>query len=148
MSRLTAAAALFAAVAAATAASAADKVVLQLHAPAQFEFAGYYAALWQGYYQAARLPAEIPPRQPPRRAAAALADKSIDAAIGSAWDLPFVAREKGLALKSFNPADYRVEFYGDTLFTLRRRNAAEPQLVRSFRAASLKGWAYALDHPE
>src|SRR5437773_12407824 len=65
MSRLTAAAALFAAVAAATAASAADKVVLQLHAPAQFEFAGYYAALWQGFYQAAGLDVEIKPGSPP-----------------------------------------------------------------------------------
>src|SRR5437773_12424478 len=69
MSRLTAAAALFAAVAAATAASAADKLVLQLHAPAQFEFAGYYAALWQGYYQAAGLTVEIKPGKPRRRAA-------------------------------------------------------------------------------
>jgi hypothetical protein len=76
----------------------------------------------------------------PGRIVAAFADRSIDAAIGSAWEVPFLAREKGIALKSFNPADYRVEFYGDTLFTLRRLAKAEPQLVRSFRAASLKGW--------
>ncbi len=50
----------------------------------------------------------------PGQAVAALADKSVDAAIGSAWQVPWLAREKGIAVKSFNPADYRVEFYGDT----------------------------------
>src|SRR5260370_26626896 len=50
------------------------------------------------------------------------------------------------ALKSFNPADYRVEFYGDTLFALQRLAAREGPTVRSFRAASLKGWDYALQH--
>jgi ABC-type nitrate/sulfonate/bicarbonate transport system substrate-binding protein len=257
------------------AARAADKVVLQLHGPAQFEFAGYYAALWQGFYRDAGLTVEIKPGEikpgdikpgdikpgdikpgdikpaagsgeatldPVRevtegraqfgtgtaelviraaqglplvllapifqesgaavyyradsdfaspgalvkaklgrlpasdileielatalkaegidpaklrsvsldsaRTVAALADRSVDAAIGSAWKVPFLAREKSLALKSFNPADYRVEFYGDTLFTLRRLARAEPGNVRSFRAASLKGWDYALQHPD
>jgi ABC-type nitrate/sulfonate/bicarbonate transport system substrate-binding protein len=246
MSRLTAAAALCVAIAVANTASAADKLVLQLHGAAQFEFAGYYAALWQGYYKDAGLTVEIKPggapidpvrevtegraqfatgtaelvvrtaqglpllllapifqqsgaavyyradtdfagpgalakaklgRLPasdildielatalaaegvdqaklksvllePGHAVAALADKSVDAAIGSIWDVPFLARDKGLQLKSFNPGDYRVEFYGDTLFTLQRRARAEPQLVRSFRAASLKGWDYALQHPD
>jgi ABC-type nitrate/sulfonate/bicarbonate transport system substrate-binding protein len=36
-------------------AGAADKLVLQLHRAAQFEFAGYYAALWQGFYREAGL---------------------------------------------------------------------------------------------
>src|SRR5215831_4041247 len=47
--------------AASGAASAADKLVLQLHGPAQFEFAGYYAALWQGFYRDAGLDVEIKP---------------------------------------------------------------------------------------
>src|SRR5213078_1966107 len=49
-------------IAAAPAANAADdKLVLQLHGPAQFEFAGYYAALWQGFYRDAGLTVEIKP---------------------------------------------------------------------------------------
>ena len=47
------------------AADAADKLVLQLHRTAQFEFAGYYAALWQGFYQQAGLEVEINPGAPP-----------------------------------------------------------------------------------
>src|SRR5438105_9947157 len=228
---------------------AADPLVLQLHGPAQFEFAGYYAALWQGFYSEAELDVEIRPgagrgqapidpvreltegraqfgtggtelairaaqglpvvllapifqqsgaavyyradtdfsspaalgkaklaRLPPSnilevelatalraegvdpaklktvaiepgQIAAALADKTVDAAIGSAWELPWLAREKGMALKSFDPGDYRVEFYGDTLFALKRLARTEPDTVRRFRAASLKGWDYVLQHP-
>src|SRR5438552_15839098 len=40
-------------------ADAGDKLVLQLHRAAQFEFAGYYAALWQGFYRDAGLDIEI-----------------------------------------------------------------------------------------
>jgi ABC-type nitrate/sulfonate/bicarbonate transport system substrate-binding protein len=254
MSRVMAVIAMLAAMmAVAPAANAEDKLVLQLHGPAQFEFAGYYAALWQGFYRDAGLTVEIKPgpgrgetpidpvrevtegraqfatgtaelviraaqglpllllapifqesgaavyyradaefgspgalakaklgRLPasdildielvtalkaegldpgklrsvplspgsPGQTVAALADRSVDATIGSAWEVPFLARDKGVALKSFNPADYRVEFYGDTLFTLRRLARAEPHTVRSFRAASLKGWDYALQHPD
>ena len=231
-------------------ADAADKLVLQLHGPAQFEFAGYYAALWKNFYADSGLNVEIRPgaargqtpidpvkevtegraqfgtgdtqlvirtgqglpllllapifqesgaavyyraegdfaspgallkarlgRLPasdildielatalrgegidpakiksvplaPGQTVSALAERTVDAAIGSAWDTPFLARERRLALKSFNPADYRVEFYGDALFALRRFERTEPATVRRFRDASLKGWAYALDHPD
>ncbi len=250
MSRLMAVIAMLAALAVANAACAADNLVLQLHRPAQFEFAGYYAALWQGFYRDAGLEVEIRPgagsgqapidavrevtegraqfgtgtadlvvrtaqglpllllapifqesgaavyyradsdfaapgalakarlgRLPgsdildielaaaleaegidpaklnsvalaPGQTLAALAGRSVDAAPGSAWEVPWLARDKGIALKSFNPADYRVEFYGDTLFTLQRLAKTEPQTVRRFRAASLKGWDYALQHPD
>src|SRR6266550_7563610 len=47
------------------AAGAGDKLVLQLHREPQFEFAGYYAALWQGLYQEAGLDVEIKPGTPP-----------------------------------------------------------------------------------
>src|SRR5437763_6518558 len=60
MSRVMAAAAVAAFAWSATA-TAADKVVLQLHGPEQFEFAGYYAALWRGFYQDAGIEVEIRP---------------------------------------------------------------------------------------
>ena len=249
MSRRTAFAAALAAAALAIAAAKADPLVLQLHGPAQFEFAGYYAALWQGFYTEAELDVEIRPgagrgqtpidpvreltegraqfgtggtelairaaqglpvvllapifqqsgatvyyradtdisspaalgkaklaRLPPSNIleielatalraegidpaklktvavepsniAAALADKTVDAAIGSAWEVPWLARAKGVPLKSFDPGDYRVEFYGDTLFALKRLARTEPDTVRRFRDASLKGWDYVLQHP-
>lgn len=230
--------------------AAPSSVVLQLNGPATFEYAGYYAALWKGFYAAAGLAVEIRPGgmlgQPaidpareltsgnaqfgvgsmslvvragqgmplvllapvfqasgtriyyrsdadfaspgalakanlgryaatdirqlelatalrgdgidpnkvrstatdPDRAVDALADRHVDAVAGSAWIVPWQARARGLSLKSINPADYRVEFYGDTLFTLARFVRDDPDIVRRFRAASLKGWAYALDHSD
>src|SRR5438445_2201690 len=59
MSRLKTVVTLQAALGVAGAASSEEKLILQLHGPAQFEFAGYYAALWQGYYGAAGLDVEI-----------------------------------------------------------------------------------------
>lgn len=228
-----------------------DKIVLQLPGPAQFEFAGYYAALWQGYYRAEGLDVQIKPAaaadsapldpmrevaegrvqfgvapaidlviraaqgQPllllapifqrsgaeiyyrqsddyaspgalaslkvgrlpasnnldiematalqaeginpdkvdsvplqPGDGVAALAAKAVDVVPGSAWNFPWLAHEKGLAVKSINPADYRIEFYGDTLFTVQHIAEARPSLLREFRTASLKGWEYALQHPD
>ena len=255
MTRMMAVAAMLAAMAAANLASAAERVVLQLHGPAQFEFAGYYAALWKGFYDEAGLSVEIKPgeskagagrgataidairevtegraqfgtgggevvvrtaqgqpllllapifqrsgagiyyraeddfaspgaladakvgRLPasdlldielvtalkaegldpdklksvpldPGQHVAALVDRRVEAVPGSAWDLPWRAHEKGLAVKVINPADYRVEFYGDTLFTLRRFGEAKPAVARAFRAASLRGWEYALTHQD
>src|SRR5437870_4396762 len=46
-------------------ADAADKLVLQLHREGQFEFAGYYAALWQGFYRDAGLDVDIRPGSAP-----------------------------------------------------------------------------------
>ena len=40
------------------------------------------------------------------------------------------------------------DFYGDNLFTTDSQIKRNPEMVRAFRAASLKGWEYALMHPE
>jgi ABC-type nitrate/sulfonate/bicarbonate transport system substrate-binding protein len=232
------------------AAGAADKLVLQLHREPQFEFAGYYAALWQGYYRDAGLEVEVKPGNPsgappvdavrevaegraqfgtgtlqlliraaegqsllllapifqqsgaavyyradgdfpspgallggrtgrlpasnildlelrtalyseavdpdklrslaiePGQAITDLASRRVDAVVGSAWELPWQAREQGIALRSFNPADYRTEFYGDSLFSLQRLAKADPLTVRRFREASIKGWGFALQHAD
>jgi ABC-type nitrate/sulfonate/bicarbonate transport system substrate-binding protein/signal transduction histidine kinase len=231
-------------------AAADDKLVLQLHREPQFEFAGYYAALWKGFYREAGLEIEIKAGAPPGaapinpvreviekraqfgtgtaqlliRAAqgsallllapifqrsgtalyyradgdfssprallsgkvgrfptsnildlelrtvlhsaavdpdklksvpielgqsiSALADHRVDAVVGSAWELPWQAQERGIALKSFPFAGYRPEFYGDSVFTLQRFANADPSTAERFRAASIKGWEYALQHPD
>src|SRR5438045_9575229 len=64
MSRMMACAAALAVMGVAHAASAAEAVVLQLRGPPQFEFAGYYAALWQGFYAEAGLTVDIQPGAP------------------------------------------------------------------------------------
>jgi ABC-type nitrate/sulfonate/bicarbonate transport system substrate-binding protein len=233
-----------------SAARAADKLVLQLHREAQFEFAGYYAALWKGFYREAGLEVEIKPGAPPgatpidavrevteRRAQfgtgtaqlllhtaqglpllllapifqqsgtaiyyladgdlsslyalheakvgrpppsnfldvelrmalhgegidpdklksvsvepgqaiAALSDHRVDSVIGSAWELPWQARERSVPLKSLSLADYRPQVFGDGLFALQRFANADPATAQRFREASIKGWEYALQHPD
>ncbi len=226
------------------------KLVLQLHREPQFEFAGYYAALWQGFFQAAGLDVEIKPGAPPgvspidpvreiaegraqfgtgtvqllvraaqgqsllvlapvfQQSGAAvyyrvdrdlsldasplagrigrlppsnildlelrtalygerinpqkvksvsmepgqaiddLAGRRVDAAVGSAWELPWLARERGILLKALNLSSYGTEFYGDSLFTIQRLARADPPMVQRFREASIRGWDYALRRPD
>jgi ABC-type nitrate/sulfonate/bicarbonate transport system substrate-binding protein len=232
------------------AAVASDKIVLQLHREPQFEFAGYYTALWKGFYREAGLQVEIklgaapgaPPIDPvrevterraqfgtgdgqlliraaqglpllllapifqqsgttvyyrgdvgisslpallnarigrlppsnildvelrtalhgagidaeklksvpvePGRAVTALAERRVDAVVGSAWELPWQARERSVALKSFSFAGSGPEFYGDGLFTLQRFANSDPDTAQRFREASIKGWEYALQHSD
>ena len=48
----------------------------------------------------------------------------------------------------FTPRSSGVDFYGDTLFTTEKAIKANPKGVRAFRAAAIKGWEYAMVHPE
>jgi ABC-type nitrate/sulfonate/bicarbonate transport system substrate-binding protein len=83
----------------------------------------------------------------PGQAVTALADHRVDAVIGSAWELPWQARERSVALKPYDFA-FRPGFYGDGLFALQRFANADPATTQGFRKASIKGWEYALQHPD
>ena len=231
-------------------ASADEKTVLQLRWDHQFQFAGYYAALWQGYYREAGLDVEIrsafepdgrfhsvtrevsegradfgtaaadilvardkgaplmvlasvyqrspvafyakaelglespadltrlrvatlggsgfasvelramlraenidPALVPQQRIQGRLglhdlAKGVADVATGFTISADWVARNLGLRLTSLRPAAYGVDFYGEALFSHRRLVDDDPGMVQRFVAASLKGWEYALTHPE
>lgn len=45
-------------------------------------------------------------------------------------------------------ADYGLDFPGDTLFTTRELAEKDPALVTAMLRASLRGWQYAVEHPE
>lgn len=45
-------------------------------------------------------------------------------------------------------ADYGLDFPGDTLFTTRQMAEKDPQLATAMLRASLRGWQYAVEHPE
>jgi ABC-type nitrate/sulfonate/bicarbonate transport system substrate-binding protein len=84
----------------------------------------------------------------PGKAAAALADRRVDAVLGSAWELPWQLRERSVTAKSLNLAGLGPGFYGDGLFTSQRFANAGAVTVQRFREASIKGWEYALQHPD
>lgn len=221
-------------------ATATDKVRLQLKWQHQFQFAGYYAALAQGYYQAAGLDVEIIPCQPgedgvqkvlqgkaefgvgstellllreqgaPVVALAVIfqhsplalmtlkqsglqsihdlvgrkimiepgsselyaylreegisSDKftllphgfniknllagNVDALSTYVTDEPFELRKAGQEYVLYSPRAAGIDFYGDNLFTTESQLKLKPKIVKAFREASLKGWEYAMQHPE
>ena len=69
-----------------------------------------------------------------------------DAMVAYSTNEPFVLEQLGAAYRTFSPGDYGVDFYGDNLCASEAELEAHPERVAAFRAASLKGWAYALAH--
>ena len=77
-----------------------------------------------------------------------LLDKTVDVIPGYSISFPAVAKARGFAFKALTPSDFGVDFYGDSLFTRVEFAQRSPELVSHFVAASLKGWRYALAHPQ
>lgn len=59
---------------------------------------------------------------------------------------PFVAAQQGHAVRTISPRTYGVDFYSDILFTSEAFADENPDTVRAFREASIRGWDYALRH--
>ncbi|AQU99979.2 response regulator [Desulfococcus multivorans] len=226
-------------------ADALEKIVLQLRWDHQFQFAGYYAALWKGYYRDAGLEVEIRsglnpdqtkvdtltavaegrahfgigavdilaaqdqglplvilasifqqsavafyalgttaltspadllrlrvgrkpgdasdvemqamlraegidpekvPAHPVRFGVPDLLTGEVDVIPDDTLAAEWIARQMGLHLVSINPSSYGVGFYGDSLFTRKQLVDENPDMVRRFTQASLRGWHYAMEH--
>ncbi|MBJ7309817.1 EAL domain-containing protein [Rugamonas sp. CCM 8940] len=54
----------------------------------------------------------------------------------------------GFAYDLYTPRAAGIDFYGDNLFTSERELADHPRRVQAFRAASMRGWQYAMGHQE
>jgi len=57
-------------------------------------------------------------------------------------------QELGHEVNVIKPSDYGINFYADTLFTTQELIEKDPEMVKGFTQASMKGWAYALENPE
>ena len=71
-----------------------------------------------------------------------------DAASAYSTDEPFALDRAGFKYLVFSPRSGGIDFYGDNLFTAQRELEKHPERVKAFRAASMKGWKYAMQHPE
>src|SRR5450631_980920 len=69
-----------------------------------------------------------------------------DAMVAYSTNEPFVLERLGAAYRIFSPSTYGIDFYGDNLCTSEAEVQGHPDRLAAFRAASLKGWAYALAH--
>ena len=72
----------------------------------------------------------------------------VDALAGYETDESYYLERSGGRYRQFTPRSSGVDFYGDTLFTTRAMVTKRPELAEAFRAASLRGWEYALAHQE
>lgn len=77
-----------------------------------------------------------------------LIENRVDAISAYSTVEPSQLRQMGYTPSIIRFSDYGVDFYGDTLFTTEALIKADRALVRAFVSASLKGWDYAINHPE
>jgi len=63
-------------------------------------------------------------------------------------DVPYDMRRLGVKVRLIRPQDYGVDFYGDALFTSEQMLREQPEIVAAMRRAVLRGWEYALAHPD
>jgi two-component system sensor histidine kinase/response regulator len=77
-----------------------------------------------------------------------LVNGKADAMVAYSTNEPFVLEQLGVPYLAFSPRASGIDFYSDNLATSERQIEAHPARVAAFRAASLKGWQYALSHRE
>lgn len=72
----------------------------------------------------------------------------VDAMVGYITDQPFLLQERGLEYNLIDPRTYGIDFYGDVLFSHQDLIDDSPEKVERFRAATLKGWRYAIENTD
>ncbi len=77
-----------------------------------------------------------------------LIDGNVDAYNGYTTNEVFTLNQLGIPHTIFHPNDFGVDFYGDILLTTEALISSDPGLVRNFRDASLRGWAFAVENPD
>jgi NitT/TauT family transport system substrate-binding protein len=78
-------------------------------------------------------------------------EKDLDVASAMIYNEYHVVLESGVSAEDLNVidyADYGLDFPGDVLFTSRQMVEQHPDLCVRMLRASLRGWQYAIDHPE
>jgi diguanylate cyclase (GGDEF)-like protein/PAS domain S-box-containing protein len=61
---------------------------------------------------------------------------------------PYYLDRANFIYQTYTPRSAGIDFYGDNLFTSESELTQHPERVKAFRAASLRGWQYAMDHAE
>ncbi len=61
-------------------------------------------------------------------------------------DQPYYLKKLHIPYKIFKFKNYKVNLYGDILFTSEKFRFSHPDIVEKFRTATIKGWEYALNH--
>jgi len=78
----------------------------------------------------------------------ALLQGQVDAVLGSIVAYQIQAESQGAQLDVYRFADHGVPTVSTSIFASNDYLKSNPDLVKKFIAASLKGWSFALDHPD
>ncbi len=77
-----------------------------------------------------------------------LLEGTVDAVSTNVIGEMFPLNKSGREYQIDSPRSVGIDFYGDNLFTTEKLIKTKPEMVRAFRAASIKGWEYAMQHTE
>lgn len=72
----------------------------------------------------------------------------VDAISAYSTNEPFYLDRAKAPYQVYTPRSVGIDFYGDNLFTSEQELLEHPKRVAAFRNASLRGWKYAMEHPE
>ena len=72
----------------------------------------------------------------------------VDAMTAYSTDEIYDLDRAGFPYHLFSARSAGIDFYGDILFTDEKEIRAHPDRVKAFRDASMRGWQYAMAHPE
>ena len=78
----------------------------------------------------------------------ALLQGQVDAVLGSIDAYQIQAESQGAQLDVYRFADHGVPTVSTSIFASNEYLKSHPDVVKKFVAASLKGWSFAIDHPE
>ena len=73
---------------------------------------------------------------------------NLDANYGYLTSEPYLFDKVSGKINCIRPISYGIDFYGDTLFTTEQELRKNPGRVAAMRRAVVKGWEYALRHPD
>ncbi len=94
------------------------------------------------------IPASSFQRVEPSYNTADLINGKVDAIAVYTTNEPDTFERLGFPYDIYSPRSVGIDFYGDNLFTSEREIANHPARVRAFRAASMRGWQWAMSHQE
>lgn len=77
-----------------------------------------------------------------------LVNKRVDVMSANSTVEPYFLAQQNFPYRVFSPRSAGIDFSGDNLFTSEEEIKYHPDRVAAFRDASLKGWDYALKHPD
>lgn len=77
-----------------------------------------------------------------------LINKNVDAKTGFTVNEPIAVELAGLPTHLIVPSDWGIETYAEVIFTTRSFLEANPEVVRDFVAATVRGYEYAYANPE